>query len=96
MEYSKQKGLISDPEYNLMDLWHKFAMVKFGDKIKPDLIREFSKIFIFSHYDTIEQNLNFNSVFLKTDHDTVAKRIKMRGRKEEANIDMGFVDGINR
>jgi len=73
MEYSKQKGLISDPEYNLMDLWHKFAMVKFGDKIKPDLI-----------------------LFLKTDHDTVAKRIKMRGRKEEANIDMGFVDGINR
>ena len=53
MEYSKQKGLISDPEYNLMDLWHKFAMVKFGDKIKPDLIRECSKIFIFSHYDTI-------------------------------------------
>ena len=44
MEYSKQKGLISDPEYNLMDLWHKFAMDKFGDKIKPDLIRECSII----------------------------------------------------
>ena len=44
MEYSKQKGLISDPEYNLMDLWHKFAMDKFGDKIKPDLIRELSII----------------------------------------------------
>ena len=42
MEYSKQRGLISDPEYNLMDLWHRFAMDKFGDKIKPDLIRKSS------------------------------------------------------
>ena len=54
MEYSKQKGLISDPEYNLMDLWHKFAMDKFGDKIKPDLISEFSKNLRISHNDTRE------------------------------------------
>ena len=35
-------------------------------------------------------------VFLKTNTETVAGRIKKRGRIEEKNIDMSFVDGINR
>ena len=61
MEYSKQKGLISDPEYNLMDLWHKFAMDKFGDKIKPDLIRKISyNVHIFSQKSKILISIQFS------------------------------------
>merc|ERR1712029_1125426 len=35
-------------------------------------------------------------IFLKTDVETVEKRIKKRGRPEEQNIDMNYVDAINR
>jgi len=74
MEYAKQhENGMSETEFNLMDLWHKWAMEKFESKIKPDLI-----------------------IFLKTDVETVEKRIKKRGRPEEQNIDMNYVDAINR
>jgi len=73
MEYSKRNGMFSDPEFNVMDLWHKFAMKNFETKIKPDLI-----------------------LFLRVPLEIVAERIKKRGRTEEQNIDLSFVDGINR
>jgi len=74
MEYAKQqKNGMTEVEFNLMDLWHKFAMERFESKIKPDLI-----------------------IFMRTTVETVEKRIKKRGRPEERNIDMHFVDAINR
>jgi len=73
LEYVRQRGLMTEAEFNLMDLWHKFAMEQFESKMKPDLI-----------------------IFLKTDMETVEKRIKKRGRIEELNMDLGFVDAINR
>jgi len=73
LEHNKQMGLMTEAEFNLMDLWHKFAMEQFESKMKPDLI-----------------------IFLKTDMETVGKRIKKRGRIEERNMDLGFVDAINR
>jgi len=73
MEFARRSGMLSEPEFNVMDLWHKFAIRNYEPKIKPDLI-----------------------VFLKTNTETVARRIKKRGRIEEKNIDMSFVDGINR
>jgi len=73
MEYARQNSMITETEFNLMDLWHKFAMENFESKIKPDLI-----------------------IFLKTDLETVEKRIKKRGRPEEQNIDLGFVNALNR
>jgi len=73
MEFARRSGMLSEPEFNVMDLWHKFAIRNYEPKIKPDLI-----------------------LFLKTNTETVARRIKKRGRIEEKNIDMSFVDGINR
>jgi len=74
MEYAKQQeNGMTETEFNLVDLWHKFAMEKFESKIKPDLI-----------------------IFIQTTVETVEERIKKRGRPEEQNIDMNFVDGINR
>jgi len=74
MEYAKQQeNGMTETEFNLVDLWHKFAMEKFESKIKPDLI-----------------------IFIQTTVETVEQRIKKRGRPEEQNIDMNFVDGINR
>jgi len=73
LEYMKQSGTLSDPEYNIMDRWFKFAVDHFQKQITPDLI-----------------------VFLKTDIDTVLRRIKHRGREEEAHIDVDFVSGINK
>jgi len=73
MEYARRSGALSETEFNLMDLWHKFLMDQFEAKVKPDLI-----------------------IFLKTDMETVEKRIKKRGRIEEQNMDMAFVDGVNR
>ena len=73
MEYARRSGTLSETEFNLMDLWHKFLMDQFEAKVKPDLI-----------------------IFLKTDMETVERRIKKRGRIEEQNMDMAFVDGVNR
>jgi len=73
LEQLKRTNTISDPEYFVMDRWHKFAVENFEPQIKPDLI-----------------------VFLKTDLETVSERIQRRGREEEQNIDLNFVDGINK
>ena len=94
MEFSRRDGMISDPEFNVMDLWHKFAMKNFEHKIKPDLIRKFYRNF--SSFMWHWSMLFLSQVFLKTESEIVAKRIRKRGRFEEQNIDMGFVDGINK
>merc|ERR1712142_960469 len=72
LEYLHKFGPLSDPEYNVMDRWFRFAVQNFEQRIKPDLI-----------------------IFLKTDMDTVLKRIAHRGREEEEHIDVDFVNGIN-
>ena len=42
MEFARRSGMLSEPEFNVMDLWHKFAIRNYEPKIKPDLIRKFS------------------------------------------------------